>query len=55
MKLKTFESIDNAIEYILNTDIVVNQFYCIVRELEENSIVKIKDTYILVDEQMLLN
>jgi hypothetical protein len=55
MKLKTFENIDNAIDYILNTDIVVNQFYAIVRELEEKSIVKIKDTYILVDEQMLLN
>ena len=55
MKLKTFESIDNAIEYILSTKIVVNQFYSIVRELEENSIVKIEDTYILVDELMLLN
>jgi hypothetical protein len=55
MKLKTFENIDKAIEYILSTKIVVNQFYSIVRELEENSIVKIKDTYILVDEQMLLN
>jgi hypothetical protein len=53
--IKTFESIDNAIEYILSTKIVVNQFYSIVRELEENSIVKIEDTYILVDELMLLN
>lgn len=55
MNIKTFKNIEQATEFILSTEFKVNQFYPIVRELEENHVVKLDNYYIFIDEQNLLN
>jgi len=55
MNIKTFKDIEQAMEFILSTEFKVNQFYPIVRELEENHAVKLDNYYVLIDEQGLLD
>lgn len=43
-----FKTIDNAIEYIINTSIPVNQFYQIVRELEETNRAKCNNMLLII-------
>lgn len=55
MNIKTFKDIEQATEFILNTCFTVNQFYPIIRELEEKHVVKLDNYYIFIDEHNLLN
>lgn len=55
MNIKTFKDIEQATEFILSTEFKVNQFYPIVRELEENHVVKLDNYYVFIDEQKLLD
>lgn len=43
-----FKTIDKAIEYIINTSIPVNQFYPIVRELEETNQAKVNNVLLII-------
>lgn len=55
MKIKTFANIEQATEYIVNTCLKVNQFNEVVRNLEENFVVKIEDTFIFIDPHNILS
>lgn len=55
MNIKTFKDIEQATEFILSTEFKVNQFYPIVRELEEKHVVKLDNYYVFIDEQNLLD
>jgi len=55
MNIKTFKDIEQATEFILSTEFKVNQFYPIIRELEERQAVKLDSYYVLIDEQGLLD
>lgn len=46
--MKYFKSIDKAIEYIITTSIPVNEFYPIVRELEETRKAKVNNILLII-------
>lgn len=43
-----FKTLDKAIEYIISTPIPVNQFYSIVRELEETRRAKVNNILLII-------
>lgn len=47
---KTFSNINQAIEYIINTDYTVNTFNYFVRELEENNVVDLGNVIVYIDD-----
>ena len=49
LKTKTFRTIDDAINYIINTEYTINTFNYFVRELEENHFVDLGDTIVYID------
>lgn len=53
--VKTFKTIDEAVNYLLNTSMIVNQFFPALRELEERHAVKWNDEILLIDEIGLLD
>jgi DNA mismatch repair ATPase MutL len=53
--MKVFKNIDEAITYIINSPIVVNKFYSLVRELEENGIAKSNNILLVIDENGILD
>jgi len=54
MKIITFKQVDEAINYVCTTEIKVNEFYFIVRELEEKGTAKVNEEYLFVDPFNLL-
>lgn len=54
MKIITFKQVDQAIDYVCTTEIKVNEFYFIVRELEEKGTAKVNEEYLFVDPFNLL-
>ena len=54
MKIVTFKKVDQAIDYVCSTEIKVNEFYFIVRELEEKGTAKVNEEYLFVDPFNLL-
>jgi hypothetical protein len=48
-KVLIADNLEQAIEYAINSDMTVNQFNYIVRELEEHKMIKLNnDTFILI-------
>lgn len=43
-----FKTINKAIDYLINTSIPVNQFYPIVRELEETKKAKVNNILLII-------
>ena len=54
MKIITFKKVDQAIDYVCTTEIKVNEFYFIVRELEEKGTAKVNEEYLFIDPFDLL-
>jgi len=55
MKMQVFKNLEQAMDYIINSNAIVNQFYPAVRELEEKGVTKLNDEDIFIDEFNLLN
>jgi len=48
-KVLIADNLEQAIEYAINSDMTINQFNYIVRELEEHKMIKLNnDTFILI-------
>jgi len=54
MKIVIFKKVDEPINYVCSTEIKVNEFYFIVRELEEKGTAKVNEEYLFVDPFNLL-
>lgn len=45
------DNLEKAIEYAINSDMIINQFNYIVRELEENKMIKLNNnTFVLIKQ-----
>jgi hypothetical protein len=50
-KVLIADNLEQAIEYAINSDISVNQFNYIVRELEENKMIKLNNNIFVLIKQ----
>jgi hypothetical protein len=53
--IKTFRTIEEAVNYLVNSPMLVNQFFPALRELEERHGVQYNGEILLIDENGILD